>query len=108
MDSQVKVNGYRIELGDLEANLRALPEIADAAVLPVQKGGKIDSLAAFVVLAGEKVGTDFEISARLKGRLNERLPAYMIPRKFHFLDAFPMTANGKADRRKLAELLGGK
>ncbi len=108
MDSQVKVNGYRIELGDLEANLRALPEIADAAVLPVEKGGKIDSLAAFVVLAGEKVGTDFEISARLKGRLNERLPAYMIPRKFHFLDAFPMTANGKADRRKLAELLGGK
>ena len=108
MDSQVKVNGYRIELGDLEANLRALPEIADAVVLPVEKGGRIESLAAFVVLAGERVGSDFEISARLKGRLNERLPAYMIPRKFHFLDAFPMTANGKADRRKLAERLEGK
>jgi D-alanine--poly(phosphoribitol) ligase subunit 1 len=106
MDSQVKVNGYRIELGDLEANLRALPEIADAVVLPVEKNGRIDSLAAFVVLAGEKKGSDFEISARLKTSLSERLPAYMAPRKFHFLDAFPMTANGKADRRKLAELLG--
>ncbi len=108
MDSQVKVNGYRIELGDLEANLRALAEIADAVVLPVEKAGRIESLAAFVVLAGERVGSDFEISTRLKGQLNERLPAYMIPRKFHFLDTFPMTANGKADRRKLAERLEGK
>lgn len=108
MDNQVKVNGYRIELGDLEANLRALPEIADAVVLPVEKGGRIDSLAAFVVLAGERTGSDFEISAKLKTKLGERLPAYMTPRKFHFLDAFPMTANGKADRRKLAELLGPK
>jgi D-alanine--poly(phosphoribitol) ligase subunit 1 len=108
MDSQVKVNGYRIELGDLEANLRALAEIADAVVLPVEKAGRIESLAAFVVLAGARVGSDFEISARLKKQLGERLPAYMAPRKFHFLDAFPMTANGKADRRKLAERLGGK
>jgi len=105
MDSQVKVNGYRIELGDLEANLRALPEIADAVVLPVMKETRIDSLAAVVVLAGEKKGSDFEAAAQLKKSLAERLPAYMIPRKFKFVDAFPMTANGKADRRKLAELI---
>ncbi len=102
------MNGYRIELGDLEANLRALTEIADAVVLPVEKAGRIESLAAFVVLAGERVGSDFELSTRLKGQWNERLPAYMIPRTCHFLDTFPMTANGKADRRKLAERLEGK
>jgi D-alanine--poly(phosphoribitol) ligase subunit 1 len=105
MDSQVKVNGYRIELGDLEANLRALPEIADAVVLPVMKQDRIDALAAIVVLAVEKTGSDFEFTAKLKTRLGERLPAYMVPRKFLYVDAFPMTANGKADRRKLAELL---
>ncbi len=105
-DSQVKVNGYRIELGDLEANLRALPEIADAVVLPVEKHGRIDALAAVVVLAVEKSGSDFAFTAQLKTRLGERLPAYMIPRKFLYVDAFPLTANGKADRRKLAELLG--
>ena len=105
MDSQVKVNGYRIELGDLEANLRALPEIADAVVLPVEKQGRIDALAAIVILTGEKTGSDFVFTAQLKSRLGERLPAYMIPRKFLYVDAFPMTANGKADRRKLAELL---
>ncbi len=105
MDSQVMVNGYRIELGDLEANLRALPEIADAVVLPVEKQGRIDALAAIVVLAVEKTGSDFAFTAQLKTRLGERLPAYMVPRKFLYVDAFPMTANGKADRRKLAELL---
>ena len=105
MDSQVKVNGYRIELGDLEANLRALPEIADAVVLPVEKQGRIDALAAIIVLAVEKTGSDFAFTAQLKARLGERLPAYMVPRKFLYVDAFPMTANGKADRRKLAELL---
>ena len=106
MDGQVKVNGYRIELGDLEANLRVLPQIADAVVLPMQRNGRVDGLAAFVVLAGEREGSDFAISAALKAALGERLPAYMMPRKFFFLDAFPMTPNGKADRRKLAETLG--
>jgi D-alanine--poly(phosphoribitol) ligase subunit 1 len=106
MDGQIKMHGYRIELGDMEANLRALPEIADAVVLPVEKHGKIDSLAAFVVLAEALPGSDFEVAARIKTRLGERVPAYMVPRKFHFVDAFPMTANGKADRRALAARLG--
>jgi D-alanine--poly(phosphoribitol) ligase subunit 1 len=105
MDGQVKVNGYRIELGDLEANLRALPEVADAVVLPVSKGGRTDSLMAFVVPAVAREGSEFEFSSRLKSGLAERVPAYMVPRKFRFLEAFPMTANGKADRRKLTELI---
>jgi D-alanine--poly(phosphoribitol) ligase subunit 1 len=105
MDGQIKMNGYRIELGDMEANLRALPEIADAVVLPVEKHGKVDSVAAFVVLAEALPGSEFEVAARLKMRLGERVPAYMIPRKFYFMDAFPMTPNGKADRRALASRL---
>jgi D-alanine--poly(phosphoribitol) ligase subunit 1 len=74
-------------------------------VLPVQKNGAVDSLAAFVVLAGAKVGTDFEQAAALKTALALRLPAYMVPRKFHFLPSFPMNTNGKADRKALAALL---
>ena len=105
MDGQIKLFGYRIELGDIESNLRMLPEIADAVVLPVMKLGKAESIAAFVVLAVEKSGSDFEMAAQLKTALGVRLPAYMLPRKFHFLDAFPMTENGKADRRALAARL---
>jgi D-alanine--poly(phosphoribitol) ligase subunit 1 len=106
MDFQIKLHGYRIELGDLEANLRALPEIADAVVLPVEKGGKIDSLAACVVLRGAKEGSDFEQSARLKARLGERVPAYMVPRKFHYFESFPLNDNGKADRKQLKASIG--
>jgi D-alanine--poly(phosphoribitol) ligase subunit 1 len=105
MDGQIKLHGYRIELGDLEANLRALPDVADALVLPVQKAGKVDALMAFIVPASPVEGSDFEFSSRLKTALGQRVPAYMVPRKFRFLEAFPMTPNGKADRRKLAELM---
>lgn len=105
MDGQIKLFGYRIELGDIESHLRSLPEIADAVVLVVEKGGKPDSLAGFVVLRERGAGSDFEIGLALKKQLAERIPAYMVPRKFWFLDAFPMTPNGKADRRKLAEML---
>lgn len=105
MDSQVKVSGYRIELGDLEANLRALPGVSDAVVLPVGEGTRVDSLAAFVVQNTGEGGSDFERAARLKSALAQILPTYMVPRKIQFMDSFPMTANGKADRRALAEKL---
>ena len=105
MDGQIKLHGYRIELGDIESHLRNLPQISDAVVLVAEKNGKPDSLAGFVVLRERGAGSDFEISLQFKKQLGDRLPNYMVPRKFWFLDAFPMTANGKADRRKLAELL---
>jgi len=105
MDGQIKLHGYRIEIGDIESHLRSLPDIADAVVLVVEKGGKPDSLAGFVVLRERGAGSDFELGLALKKQLADRLPNYMVPRKFWFLDAFPMTPNGKADRRKLAEML---
>jgi D-alanine--poly(phosphoribitol) ligase subunit 1 len=104
-DTQVKLHGYRVELGDVESNLRALPGIRDAVVIPLMKQDRPDSLAAFVILRETRPLSDFQISLELRSKLAERLPSYMIPRKFYFLNAFPMTANGKADRRKLAERL---
>ena len=105
IDGQIKLNGYRVELGDVEVNLRALPAVRDAVVIPVRKNGAMQSLVAFVVLSARGDTSDFELANTLRKRLGERLPAYMLPRKFVFLDAFPITANGKADRSKLAESL---
>ena len=102
IDGQVKVHGHRIELGDLEENLRALPAVADAVVLPVLRNGAAESLAAFVVLVERRFENEFELSTRLKAQLSERVPAYMLPRKIIFYDSFPITANGKTDRRQLA------
>jgi D-alanine--poly(phosphoribitol) ligase subunit 1 len=105
IDQQIKLTGYRIELGDVEANLRALALVRDAVVIPVMKNAEAKSLAAFVVLGARNEASDFELSHMIRKQLGERLPVYMLPRKFVFLDAFPMTANGKADRARLAESL---
>jgi D-alanine--poly(phosphoribitol) ligase subunit 1 len=105
MDSQLKLSGYRIEVGDVEANLLALSSVRDAVVTPVIKNGSAQSLAAFVVLSSRIEASHFELTQSLRQQLAERLPVYMLPRKFVFLDAFPLTANGKADRARLAQSL---
>jgi D-alanine--poly(phosphoribitol) ligase subunit 1 len=105
MDSQVKLNGYRIELGDIEANLLGLSTVRDAVVTPVLKNGAPQSLAAFVVLSKETAASHFDLTQSLRRQLSERLPVYMVPRKFVFRDSFPMTANGKVDRARLAQSL---
>jgi D-alanine--poly(phosphoribitol) ligase subunit 1 len=104
IDQQIKLSGYRIEIGDIEVNLRALPNVRDAIVLPVMEDGAAKSVAAFVIL-NSRAGSHFETSHALRTHLGQRLPAYMLPRKFVFVDEFPMTANGKADRAKLAAQL---
>ena len=105
MDSQLKLNGYRIELGDVEANLLALPSVSDAVVTPVIKNGAAQSLAAFVVLNNQTEASHFELTQSLRRQLAQRLPVYMLPRKFVFRDALPLTANGKVDRAQLAQSL---
>jgi D-alanine--poly(phosphoribitol) ligase subunit 1 len=106
MDNQIKLHGYRVELGDIESNLRALPGVADAVVLPILWEGRPDALSAFVVMTKRGNEPDFDLGNRLRDQLAERLPVYMLPRQFSFLDRFPLNANGKADRKKLAEMLG--
>jgi D-alanine--poly(phosphoribitol) ligase subunit 1 len=105
IDTQVKLHGYRIELGDVEANLRALPGTRDAAVIPLCRNDSIDALAAFVVCDRLPNESDFEAGVRLRRALGERVPSYMVPRVVRLADALPMTANGKVDRRRLAESL---
>ena len=105
IDEQIKLSGYRIELGDIEANLRALPTVRDAVVVPVIKSGATQSLTAFVTLLARNETSDFKLAHNLRSQLGERLPVYMLPRKFVFLDTFPMTANGKVDRAALARSL---
>ena len=74
-------------------------------MIPVIKNGAAQSLTAFVMLTAREEPSDFKLAHNLRSQLGERLPAYMLPRKFVFLDAFPMTANGKVDRAALARSL---
>ncbi len=104
-DGQIKLHGYRIELADIEANLRALPAVGDCAVVPVVRQDAVQFLAAFVVPADGLPADDAKTTAftdGLRAALAERLPVYMLPRKFYLRATLPITANGKADRRLLA------
>jgi len=105
MDFQVKLSGYRIELGDVEANLRALDCVEDAVVLPAMKDGQPAWLVGFVRMARRPERSDSTVVQALRKELSARLPAYMIPRQFFIMESFPMTANGKVDRKQLAEKL---
>ncbi|MFI9817647.1 non-ribosomal peptide synthetase [Saccharothrix variisporea] len=91
-DHQVKVRGFRIEPGEVEAALLATGEVRQAVVVP-----RDARLVAYLV-------TDHPIDwARLRAALAERLPDYMLPATAVVLDAFPLTPNGKIDRKALPE-----
>jgi D-alanine--poly(phosphoribitol) ligase subunit 1 len=103
LDNQIKLHGHRIEIEDVEANLQALPCVRDAVVVVKMKDGVPDSLSAFVIYEDREELSEIERTRLLRRQLGERVPAYLIPRRFYYVSAFPLTVNGKADRKKLAE-----
>ncbi|MEU0300793.1 amino acid adenylation domain-containing protein [Streptomyces sp. NPDC006175] len=90
-DDQVQLKGFRIELGEVEAAVRQLDGVVDAAVTVAGSG---DHLVAHVV---------GEVPGDLAGRLSAKLPAHMVPGRVLRADALPLTVNGKLDRKALAE-----
>ncbi|MCB1056997.1 MAG: amino acid adenylation domain-containing protein, partial [Acidobacteria bacterium] len=99
-DQQVKVRGYRIELQEIERALDAHPAVAASAVAVREAAGGDRRLAAYVVpRAGET-----PLPAELRAFLAERLPDYMVPAAYGLLEALPLSATGKLDRRALPPL----
>lgn len=110
MDSQIKLHGYRIELGDVEANLAALDPVREAVVIADREDGEVKRLVGIVTLRDE-VGIpqtakeSFELSRKLKAMLAERIPKYMVPKKIIPIEAMPLNTNKKIDRSRLGEML---
>lgn len=101
-DDQVKVRGHRVELGEIDAALTALPDVAASAVVATADPAAPDvkRLVAYLIPADVTAGVDF---ADIRRRLAADLPDYMVPTLFAVVDEFPMTVNGKLDVRALPQ-----
>ncbi|MFI2609386.1 amino acid adenylation domain-containing protein [Kitasatospora sp. NPDC018619] len=99
-DHQVKVRGYRVELGEIEAVAREHPAVRACAVL-LDGGDRDDPSLALYAVVDERRGPS---AGELLGHLRGRLPWYMVPRDVRFLARMPLTPNGKTDRTALRSL----
>nr|WP_305729094.1 phosphopantetheine-binding protein [Pseudomonas tolaasii] len=93
-DDQVKIRGLRIELGEIQARLGEFPQILEATVLAREDVPGDKRLVAYYT--GEPAAAD-----ALRTHLLEQLPEFMVPQVFVHLDAFPLSPNGKLDRKAL-------
>ncbi|MCX4820784.1 amino acid adenylation domain-containing protein [Streptomyces sp. NBC_01142] len=104
IDTQLKVNGHRVEPGEVEAALCEHPGIG-AALVDLTGGGADRTLVAFLVPPdGATAPSIEEVRAHLRGQL----PSYMIPGRVIVLDALPLTPNGKVDRGQLRSVAAGR
>ncbi|MVF12550.1 amino acid adenylation domain-containing protein [Ketobacter sp. MCCC 1A13808] len=97
IDDQVKIRGYRIELGEIESTISLHPQIRESVVLAREDVPGDKRLVGYLLKDGEVDLTE------LKGFLGKSLPDYMVPKAYVLLDAFPLTANGKVDKKALPE-----
>jgi D-alanine--poly(phosphoribitol) ligase subunit 1 len=97
-DNQIKLRGYRIELEEIDHALVSIPGVTAALAALIPGSGEFASIAA--AYSGAKL-----LEAELLAYCRSRLPGYMIPGRFLWVDALPTNPNGKADRRAVAKLL---
>lgn len=95
IDDQIQLRGFRVELGEIEAQLTRLPTVNEAAVL-LKQSPTGDQLVAY--LCGQEIKPE-----QLNTALGDTLPDYMIPSKFITLEQMPLSPNGKVDRKVLPE-----
>jgi amino acid adenylation domain-containing protein len=98
-DFQVKIRGFRVELGEIEAALEAIPGVRQALVVARERSSGDLELVAYVSAGADDGPTGDDI----RGRLLARLPAYMVPTTFVPIERFPLSPNGKVDRKALPD-----
>lgn len=102
-DAQIKLHGFRMELGDIENNIMKLDGVRQAVVVPVYKEDKVERLTAYLVM-DEKPKKPLQKTIALKRKLKAYLMDYMIPKRFIYVEGIPISTNGKVNRKALEDL----
>lgn len=103
IDNLVKIRGYRVELGEIEAALTQSLGIKDAVVVARENSVGSKELAAYIVASKAASQSEDALRVNCRKYLKERLPEYMVPSVFTIIEDMPLTPSGKVDRRKLPE-----
>ncbi len=98
VDHQVKIQGFRVELSEIEFHLRKITGIANVVALDISAANGISQV--YAVFEGEKSDTGMMME-----ELKTKLPVYMIPSQVYFVPSFPLNANGKIDRNALRKII---
>ena len=99
-----KLAAYRTgEIEDVEKNLMKVSKVKQAVVIPIWENEKVKYLKG-VCVYDEPVESGFKIQKKIREEMSQFVPDYMIPRKIQFVNEIPMTANGKADRKRIQEM----
>jgi amino acid adenylation domain-containing protein len=100
-DFQIKIRGFRVELGEIESAMAQHPLVREGVVIAHENGDGDKKLIGYVVPSDEQAATGTSISAELRNFLKQKLPEYMVPSSFVLLESLPLTASGKLNRRAL-------
>jgi amino acid adenylation domain-containing protein len=102
LDSQVKVQGFRVELSEIENHARSLNFVSDAVAVAVSDNQSNTLIHLFVTPVLENKNEE------ILRHLRSKIPEYMVPKEVHSIKSFPLNVNGKTDRKELSKLLGKK
>ncbi|WP_460860578.1 non-ribosomal peptide synthetase [Rheinheimera gaetbuli] len=103
-DNQVKIRGFRVEPGELEQKLSSYEDVKSSIVLVQEDNTQQKCLVAYVVPEVRDGKPEADLASLLKGRLSKSLPSYMLPSSIMVIPHWPLTENGKVDRKALPEL----
>ena len=100
IDHQIQIRGFRVEATEVESVLRRVPGVVEAIVLPIEEnGGVVSGLHAFLLSHD-----DGELREEAMRYCLDQMPEYMVPKRFTILDKYPVTVNGKIDRKQLSKM----
>lgn len=104
-DFQIKISGYRVELGEIQTAINELREVKDSMIVALTEKDDEKKLYALIVPSEFKASEDKALEQKIANDIRDSLPKYMMPKRIFFTEKMPLSSNGKGDMKKAEEML---